>query len=182
MFTPPTPFANAAVAAVEQWVFEPGRIRGGPPVRTQMTVELWFKPAVVAPADPIIVQAVLTANAALIDASNRLDTDAFFAAIIDSDETRIIQDGKLFKTRAEAMAAVRQGSQAIAKLERRLADPHVTVLAPGVALLTSAGTTAFTLQDGRSFNGPFAMSLLFVLRDGQWKVFHGHYSLPNSSP
>jgi hypothetical protein len=80
------------------------------------------------------------------------------------------------------MAAVRQGSQAIAKLERRLADPHVTVLAPGVALLTSAGTTAFTLQDGRSFNGPFAMSLLFVLRDGQWKVFHGHYSLPNSSP
>jgi hypothetical protein len=179
LFTPPTAFANAAVAAVEQWVFEPGRIRSGPPVWTQMTVELWFKPPAVAPSDPAIVQAVLAANAALTDASNRLDTDAFFAGIVDSDETRIIQDGKLFKTRAEAMAVVRQGSQAIAKLERRLDDPHVTVLAPGVALLTAEGTTALTRQDGRSFTGPFAVSLIFVLRDGQWKLFHGHYSLPN---
>jgi hypothetical protein len=182
LFTPPTAFAHAAVAAVEQWVFEPGRIRSGPPVWTQMTVELWFKPAVVAPADPAIVQAVLAANAALTDASNRLDTAAFFAGIVDSDETRIIQDGKLFKTRADAMVAVRQGSQGVAKLERRFEDPHVTVLAPGAALLTADGTTAVTLQDGRTFNNRFAVSLLFVLRDGQWKVFHGHYSLPNSAP
>lgn len=182
LFTPPTAFANAAVAAVEQWIFEPGRIRGGPLVWTQMTVELWFKPAAGAPADPAIIQAVLTANAALTDASNRLDADAFFTGIVDSDETRIIQDGKLFKTRAEAMAVVRKGSQGIAKLERRLDEPHVTVLAPDVALLTAEGTTALTLQDGRTFSGPFAVSLVFVLRDGQWKLFHGHYSLPNPAP
>jgi hypothetical protein len=181
LFTPPTAFANAAVAAVEQWVFEPGRIRGGPPVKTQMTVELWFKPSV-APADPAIVQAVLAANAALTDASNRLDTDAFFAGIVDSDETRIIQDGKLFKTRAEAMTAVRQGSQGIAKLDRRFDDQRVTVLAPGVALLTANGTTALTLQDGRAFGGPFAVSLVFVLRDGRWLLSHGHFSLPNPAP
>lgn len=182
LFAPPTAFANAAVAAVEQWVFEPGRIRNGPPVWTQMTVELWFKPAAVAPADPAIVQAVLAANAALTDASNRLDTDGFFADIVDSDETRIIQDGKLFKTRAETMAAVRQGSQGVARLERRFEDPHVTVLAPGAALLTADGTTSVTLQDGRTFNNRFAVSLLFVLRDGRWKVLHGHYSLPNPPP
>lgn len=125
------------------------------------------------------VQAVLAANARLTDAANRLDTGAFFAGIVDSDESRIIQDGKLFKTRAEAMAVVRQGSQGVAKLERRFEDPHVTLLAPDAALLTAEGTTAVTLQDGRTFNNRFAVSLVFVLRDGQWKLFHGHYSLPN---
>lgn len=136
-------------------------------------------PTTTAAGDDTIVKAVLAANARLTDAANRLDTDAFFAGIVDSDESRIIQDGKLFKTRADAMAAVRQGSQGVAKLERRFEDPHVTVLAPGAALLTAEGTTAVTLSDGRGFTNRFAVSLVFVLRDGQWKLLHGHYSLPN---
>ncbi len=80
------------------------------------------------------------------------------------------------------MAAVRQGAQGIAKLERRCADPHVTVLAPGVALLTTEGTTDATLSDGRTISRRFAVSLVFVLRDGRWMLFHGHYSRPNSPP
>lgn len=134
-----------------------------------------------ASADATITQAVLAANARLTDAANRLETDAFFAGIVDSDEGRIIQDGRLFKTRADAMAFVRQGSKGVAKLERRFDDPHVVVLAPDVALLTADGTTAVTLQDGRSFTGRFAVSLVFVLRDGRWKLLHGHYSVPNPS-
>lgn len=129
-----------------------------------------------------IVQAVLATNARMNDAASRLDTEAFFAFIVDSDESRIIDDGKLFKTRAEAMAAVRQGSQGIAKLERRFDQPHVTVLAPDAALLTADGTNSVTLQDGRTFQGRFAVSLVFVLRDGEWKLLHGHYSLPNPAP
>ena len=134
------------------------------------------------PADAAIVRAVLAANARLTDAANRLDTDAFFSGIVDSDETRIIQDGKLFKTRAEAMAAVRPGSQGIATLERRFNDPHVTVLAPDVALLTADGTTTATLPDGRTFNSRFAVSPVFALRDRRWKILHGHSSLPNPRP
>lgn len=134
------------------------------------------------PANPAIVQAVLDANTRLIEAANRLDTDAFFAGIINSDECRIIQDGKLFKTRAEAMEAVRAGSLGIARLDRRFEAPRVTVLAPEVALLTADGTTAVTLQDGRTFHNRFAVSLVFVLRDGQWLLLHGHYSLPNPPP
>lgn len=144
----------------------------------------WVIPVPGAETDPAagqaaIVQAVVAANSRMTDAANRLDTDAFFASIVDSDETRIIQDGRLFKTRAEAMAAVRAGSQGVAKVDRQYDNLHVTVLAPGVALLTAEGATAATLQDGRSFGGRFAVSLLFVLRDGEWKLFHGHYSLPN---
>ena len=130
----------------------------------------------------LIVQAVLATNARMNDAANRLDTDAFFTHIVDSDESRIIQDGKLFKTRAEAMIAVRQGSQRALKSERIFDEPHVTVIAPDAALLTAEGTTSVTLQDGRTFQGRFAVSLVFVLRNGEWKLFHGHYSLPNQTP
>lgn len=141
--------------------------------------QLFAEPA---PASNSIIQAVLATNARMIEAANRLDTDEFFAFIVVSDESRIIQDGKLFKTRAEAMAAVRQGSQGIAKLERRFEDQHVTVLAPDAALLTAEGATAVTLQDGRTIHSRFAVSLVFVLRDAKWKLLHGHYSLPNPPP
>jgi TonB family protein len=182
MFNPPAAFANAAVAAVEQWVFEPAMIRGERPVWTQMTVEIWFKVADAAQSDQRVVEDVLAANARMTEAANRLDTDAFFACIVDSDATRIVQDGKLFKTRAEAMAAVRAGSQGVAKVDRQFDSPHVAVLAPGIALLTAEGMSTATLQDGRSFGGRFAVSLVFVLREGEWKLFHGHYSLPNPQP
>ena len=129
-----------------------------------------------------IVQAVLASNDRLLQAANRMDTDAMFAGIIDSDETRIIQSGRLFPTRAEAMASVRQGTRGVAKIERRFLNPHVSVLAPGAALLTAEGTTAVTLQDGRTFSSRFAASLVFVLRDGRWLLLHGHYSELNPTP
>ncbi len=45
LFGAPAPFAEAAVAAVNQWKFKPGRVSATKhPVSTQMTVELWFKP------------------------------------------------------------------------------------------------------------------------------------------
>ena len=128
-------------------------------------------------ADPI--PAVLTVNNRMLAAANRLDTEAFFADVVESDESRIVQDGSLFATRADAMAAVRAGSQGVAHLDRRFIDPHVTLLAPEVALLTAAGTTAVTLSDGRTFDGRFAVTLVFVFRDGRWQLFHGHYSIPN---
>lgn len=132
--------------------------------------------------DDAVVRQVLAAHEALSSASERLDTDAFFAGILASDETRIIQDGRLFGTRAEAMEAVRSGSKGVARIDRRFNDPHVAVLAPDAALLTADGTAQFTLDDGRTFSGRFAVSLVFVLRDGCWKLLHGHYSIPNPQP
>jgi hypothetical protein len=39
-------------------------------------------------------------------------------------------------------------------------------------------TVSATLTDGRNLDARFAVSLVFVRRDGQWKVLHGHYSVP----
>ena len=126
-----------------------------------------------------IEKAVLEANSRMMQASNSLDVEKFFAFVLDSDKGPIIQDGQLFKTRAAAMEVVKTGFQGIAKMDRRYDQTHVTVLSPDTALLVASGSSTATLADGRSFASPFAVSLVFVLRDGRWKVLHGHYSTPN---
>lgn len=126
-----------------------------------------------------IEKAVLKANAEMTQAANSLDAARFFSYILDSDKGSIIQDGTFFKTRAEALEVVKAGFQGIDKMDRRYDQIHVSVLAPGTALLTAAGSYSATLSNGRALSGPFAVSLVFVLREGQWKVLHGHYSMPN---
>jgi len=126
-----------------------------------------------------IEKAVLDAHARMTQAGSSLDADALFAFILDSDKGSIIQDGKLFKTRAEALGVVKAGFQSVARADRQYDRTYVTVLSPEAALLVASGSSSVTLGDGRTFSGPFAVSLVFVLRDGQWKVLHGHYSIPN---
>jgi uncharacterized protein (TIGR02246 family) len=128
----------------------------------------------------VIEKAVLEANARMIQAGNSLDADRFFAFILDSDKGPIIQDGQLFKTRAQALESVQVGFQQVAKIERTYDQIYVTVLSQDVALLSATGSYTATLSDGQTqMKGPFAVSLVWVLRDGQWKVLHGHYSTPN---
>ena len=129
-------------------------------------------------SDDAIVKAVLETNAEMTKAANRLDADAFFTYILDTDQCVIIQNGKVFKTRQEALEAVKRGFMGFSKIDRRFDNPQVTVIAPDVALLASEGTVTATLSDGQSRETRFAVSLIFVRRDGQWKVLHGHYSMP----
>ena len=133
------------------------------------------------PADQqkAIEKAVLETHAKLIQAEQSLDAEKFFAFIPDFDKGLIIQDGTLFKTRQEALDTVKAGFQGLSKVERTYDQTYVTVLSPQAALLTAKGTSSATLLDGRIISSPFAVSMVFVARDGQWKVLHGHYSMPN---
>ncbi len=126
-----------------------------------------------------IEKAVLEVHAKIIEAEKSRDAEKFFAYVPDFDKGLIIQDGTLFKTRQEAMDTVEMGFQAVTKVQRTCDQQYVTVLSPGMALLTATGTYSFTLTDGRTLAGPFAASMIFVLRDGQWKLLQGHYSTPN---
>jgi uncharacterized protein (TIGR02246 family) len=126
-----------------------------------------------------IKKAVLETNAKMAQAANSLDVDAFFTYIADTDQCVIIQNGTVFKTRQEALQAVKRGYMGVAKVDRRFDNPQVTVISPDVALLASEGSVSATLTDGRNMDARFAVSLIFVRRDGQWKVLHGHYSAPS---
>ena len=125
-----------------------------------------------------IKQAVLKVHQQMTDAG--LDVDTFFDYILDFDNGMIIQDGILFKTSNEAYDAVRKGYEGLSKVTRTYDQTFVTVLSSDSALLTGTGATEVTLTDGRTFDSKFAVSMVFVLRDRQWKVLHGHYSMPNS--
>ncbi len=126
-----------------------------------------------------IEQDVLGANAEMNEAAASLDVGKFFDWILDEAEGPIIQDGRLLRTRQEAKNVVEAGYQGVQSLTRSFDNTYVTVLSKEAAVLTSSGTSKIMLADGRSFEAPFAVSLVYVLRDGGWKVLQGHYSVPN---
>jgi len=126
-----------------------------------------------------IEKAVLKTHIQMTQADNNLDVDKFFSYILDFDKGLIIQDGRLFKTRQEAYEVVKKGFEVISQLKRTYEQTHLTAISPKTALLTAQGTSTVTLSDGQTFSSPFAVSMVYVLRDGQWKVLHGHYSVPN---
>lgn len=132
-----------------------------------------------APASPdaTIEQQVLATNTGMIAAANRLDVDAFFDFIVDTDKGMIVQNGVIFRTRREAYEAVKRGLQGVVKLDRRIDHPHVTVLGADAALLVGDGSATATLEDSRVMTSRFAVSLVFVRHDRSWKLLHGHYSM-----
>lgn len=125
-----------------------------------------------------IEKAVLETHIQMTQADNNLDVDKFFSYILDFDKGLIIQDGRLFQTRQEAFEVVKKGFERISQLKRIYEQTYVTVISLETALLTAQGTSAFVLSDGQTFSSPFAVSMVYVLRNGQWKVLHGHYSVP----
>ena len=127
---------------------------------------------------PAIEKAVLETNARMTEAANRLDADAFFDFILETDKGLIIQNGTIFKNRQEALEAVKRGFQGIANMDRRLENPQITVISADLALLVADGTTTATFTSGRTVTSRFAVSLIFMRKDGQWKLLHGHYSIP----
>jgi ketosteroid isomerase-like protein len=129
-------------------------------------------------SEQAVEKAVLETNAKMAQAANRLDVETFFAYILDTDKGLIIQNGTLFKTRTDAMEAVKRGFMGVAKMDRRFENPQVTVISSDTALLASEGSVSATLTDGRLITNRFAVSLVFVRKEGQWKVLHGHYSMP----
>ena len=126
-----------------------------------------------------IEKAVLKTHIQMTQADNSLDVNKFFSYILDFDKGLIIQDGRLFQTRQEAFEVVKKGFEGISKLKRTYKQTHVTAISPETALLIAQGTSTVTLSDGQTFSSLFAVSMVYVLRDGKWKVLHGHYSVPN---
>jgi uncharacterized protein (TIGR02246 family) len=137
-----------------------------------------LKPTATDTSEQAIRNAVLETNDRMAKAANSLDIEGFFSYILDTDKGSIVQNGTVFKSRQEAKEAVKQGMMGVTKIDRRFLNPQVTVISPEVALLTSEGTVAATLTDGRTMDGRFAVSLVFVRKEGQWKLLHGHYSAP----
>ncbi len=125
-----------------------------------------------------IEKAVLARLAEIQDAAQALDPDQVFSFVLENDEGALAQNGRLFLTRKEALESTRQGFLGLKKVDYQLDQQHVTLLSPTVALTTGEGSSSAITEDGRTFTTRFAQSVVLILMDGEWKVFHSHRSFP----
>lgn len=125
-------------------------------------------------------KAVLARLAEIQNAAEALDVDKVFSFVLENDKGALVQNGRLFLTRKEALASTKQGFMALQKVSYQFNQQRVTLLSPTVALVVSDGSSSITTDDGRSITTPFVQSVVLVLSDGQWKVFHSHRSVPQA--
>ena len=129
-------------------------------------------------ASPDVQKAVLVRLAEIQSAAQTLDPDKVFSFVLENDAGALAQNGKLFLTRKEALESTKQGFKGLRKVSYKFDEQHVTLLSPTVALATGEGSSSATLVDGRTLTMRFAQSVVFVLTNDEWKVFHSHWSFP----
>lgn len=54
----------------------------------------------------------------------------------------------------------------------------VTVISADCAVLAADGEAEASFADGTLVVAPYAQTVVFVRKDGAWKVLHAHYSSP----
>lgn len=126
-----------------------------------------------------IEQAIIDVQEKMQQAAQQGDVDALYEYVLEMDNGVIIEDGRIRWTRQEALNSTKQGLQGLKDLSYAYSQKRITVISPTMALWVGEGMSSATLQDGRQISVPFAESILFVEKDGQWKVFHAHRSVPN---
>ena len=130
-------------------------------------------------ADPSEVEKRVLARLDEIQkAAQGLDADKVFSFVLENDKGALVQNGRLFLTRKDALESTKKGFQGLQKVDYQLSQQHVTLLSPTIALVVSEGSSSATTDDGRTFTTPFAQSVVLVLTNGDWKVFHAHRSFP----
>jgi ketosteroid isomerase-like protein len=129
--------------------------------------------------EQVIEKAIVDVQAKMQQAAQQGDVDALYTYVLEVDKGVIIEDGRIRWTRQEALNATRQGLQGLKDLSYVYTQKRITVITPTMALWVGEGTSSAILQDGRQISVPFAESILFVKKEGQWKVFHAHRSVPN---
>ena len=111
-------------------------------------------------------------------AAEALDAEKLFGFVLENDQGALIQNGKLFLTRSETLESTRQGFERLQKVSYKMDQEHITLLSPTVGLAVAAGSSTATTRDGNTFTTPFLQSVVLVLTNGGWKVFHSHRSIP----
>ncbi len=136
---------------------------------------------ILTPADSAAIeQAVLACHDQCVAAAEALDLERLFSFVAETDRGSTITNGRLFLTRDETIANTRQSFAGLQSIKYDTRERHVAVLSRTVALLTTTGQTQIVTTAGRSFAAPYAQSIVFVLRNGAWRVQLLHASAPRA--
>ncbi|WP_299550458.1 nuclear transport factor 2 family protein [Seonamhaeicola sp.] len=113
-----------------------------------------------------------------IEAGETLDVDGIESNIDDSLKSGFIDNGQYFETFDELMVGFKQGIQGLESQDMTVTNKKITVLSESKVLLTTSGTYAAKVVDGRVLKGKFAWSFVYSKINGKWKVIHSHMSNP----
>ena len=132
------------------------------------------------PAQAVSEKAILARLNDIQTAAQALDADKVFSSVMENNSGAIAQNGKVFLTRSNALESTRQSFESLqnagARVEYHFDQQHVAFLSPTIALATGEGLTSVTMGDGQILKTQFAQSVVMVLTNGEWKVFHAHRS------
>ena len=108
------------------------------------------------------------------------DADRFFSFLADDAETVWISDANPLFGRADIEEAFRPVLENIQRQDNTPVEWRTIVIAPEVAYTVRINDAVQTFVTGDS--GPvirYAETLVWVKRDGEWRVLIGHGSTPN---
>jgi hypothetical protein len=124
------------------------------------------------------VQAVLKQHEQFLHYAQQLDADKMYELVLENDKGTIIQNAQL-QTRQEALESTKKGFAGLKKIEYKFSEQHVKVISSEVAVFTGKGQTIAITTSDNTYTSDFAVTSVFVLKDGQWKIIHGHFSSPS---
>jgi uncharacterized protein (TIGR02246 family) len=131
-----------------------------------------------APESLAIEKAVSERHARTLRDAEKLDLERAIASMLDTDKGAFIRDGELLLTRQEVYETFKVAYAGLEAQDIEVGRQNVIVLAPDIAVLVGEGKSTSTTKDGRVFSSPWAETVIYVLRDGEWKVIHAHQSVP----
>ena len=127
-----------------------------------------------------VEKAVLEVFSETIKAAEKLDAEALYSYILESDKGPIIQDGMIFLTRQDALNSTEQGFLGLKNYSVKVNQKHVIVICPTVAVMTFNGISTITTSEDQTLSFNFAQTIVFVLKQGKWKILHSHQSTPKT--
>ncbi len=139
------------------------------------------QPAAGGPAPGATEAAIQAVHQQMRQAAEKLDAEALYAFVLDTSTPPIIENGRMAPTRAAALQRTVAGLGALTSVSYSYTNHHITVLSPTTVLWVAEGTAAGTQKDGRQVTASFGETMVFVQREGQWKVLHAHRSSPNAN-
>ena len=116
--------------------------------------------------------------AEMIQAAEEKDAEKIFSYFWDNDQGAVVRDGTILLTTAEALESYKNGFVGVTKMEHKLKQELIHIISPNVALVTTEGVSIATIDDGRSFETLFCQTIVFELREKEWKALHAHISVP----
>ena len=126
-----------------------------------------------------IEKAILEVQDQMQKAAQQGNAEALYSYVMEMDRGVIIENGRLRRTKQEALELTKQGMQSFKDVSYSYSQKHITVISPNAVLWVAEGTSSATLADGSRISAPFAETIVFMLNDGRWRVLHAHRSTPN---